>query len=89
VTVEINGAQHLTATSRDIDDEGRFQLSAGRRLVVDIASHVVRRNNDRAVLRTARALHSRGWRPGPPVERRLRRMADVRREPLWLPPLAA
>jgi len=72
--------------SRDIDDERRFQLSARGRLVVDIASHVVRRDNDRAVLRTARALHSRGWRPGPPAERRLRRMAEARREPLWLPP---
>jgi very-short-patch-repair endonuclease len=88
VTVEINGAQHLTATSRDLDDERRFQLSARGRLVVDIASHVVRRDNARAVLRTARALHSRGWRPGPPVERRLHRMAEARREPLWLPPLA-
>jgi hypothetical protein len=89
VTVEINGVQHLTAMSRDVDDERRFHLSVGGRLVVDIASHVVRRENDRAVLRTARALHSRGWRPEPTVERRLRRMAAARGEQLWLPPLVA
>jgi hypothetical protein len=46
VTVEINGAQHLTATSRDLDDERRFQLSARGRLVVDIASHVRRSSGD-------------------------------------------
>ena len=89
VTVEINGVQHLDQLAQDADDERRFRLTAGGRLVVDIASHVVRHDSPRAVLRTARALHVRGWRPDPAVEARLQRMAAAKREDLWLPPLFA
>ncbi|MGH8970565.1 MAG: DUF559 domain-containing protein [Actinomycetes bacterium] len=87
VTVEINGAQHLDHLSRDVDDERRFVVSAGGRLMVDIASYVVRRELDRAMLRTARALGSRGWQPDEIVTGRLQRLADSRGEALWLPPL--
>lgn len=86
-TVEINGAQHVDPVVRDYDDERRFELSAGGRLVIDIASHLVRHDLPRAVLRTARGLHCRGWQPSQPVAERLHRMADARGEPLWLPPL--
>jgi len=77
-TVEINGAQHVDPVVRDYDDERRFELSAGGRLVIDIASHLVRHDLPRAVLRTARGLHCRGWQPSQPVAERLHRMADAR-----------
>jgi hypothetical protein len=86
-TVEINGAQHVDPVARDYDDERRFDLSSGGRLVIDIASHVVRHDLPRAVLRTARGLHSRGWQPPRNALERLRRMADARGEALWLPPV--
>ena len=84
VTVEINGSQHLDLLAREADDERRFILSVGGRLVVDIASYVVRHDIERAVLRTARALWSRGWEPDRLVMRRLHRLAAARGEQLWL-----
>jgi hypothetical protein len=85
VTVEINGAQHLRLLDREYDDNRRFALSSGGRLVVDIASYLVRHDIDACMLRTARALHSRGWQPDHPVTRRLAVLAQRKGEPLWLP----
>lgn len=87
VTVEINGGQHLDPRSVDYDDERRFVLSAGGRLVVDISSYIVRYDMPRAGLRTARALHARGWRPEPATLTRLQGVANQRGEELWLPRL--
>jgi hypothetical protein len=87
VTVEINGSQHLTMRAREADDERRFMVSIGGRFVVDISSYLVRHHIDRAVLRTARALHFRGWQPDPTATMRLGRAAESLGQPLWLPPL--
>jgi hypothetical protein len=85
VTVEINGAQHLSLLHKEADDERRFLLSSGGRLVVDIASYLVRHDIDRCVLRTARALSARGWQPEPRVHERLETMARGKGEAPWLP----
>lgn len=85
VTVEINGAQHLTMLEREADDDRRFVLSSSGRLVVDIASYLVRRDIDRCILRTARALYARGWEPAPRVHNKLETMARGKGEALWLP----
>jgi hypothetical protein len=88
VCVEINGAQHLDLLAREADDQRRSVLSTGGRLVIDISSYTVRHDIGLAMLRTARALHSRGWRPPPDSLRELERLATDRRVELWLPPLA-
>jgi len=75
VTVEVNGAQHLDQLVKEADDIRRTRLAIGGRLVVDLGSYTVRHDNDVAVLLTADALRSRGWRPGTRVRRRLERMA--------------
>jgi hypothetical protein len=85
VTVEINGAQHLSLLHKEADDERRFVLASGTRLVVDIASYLVRHHIDRCVLRTARALSARGWQPEPRVHERLETMARGKGKALWLP----
>jgi hypothetical protein len=63
VTVEINGAHHMDVRQKEWDDIRRTRLAIGGRLVVDIGSWTVRRDSDLAVLLTADALLSRGWRP--------------------------
>ena len=65
VTVEINGVQHLELVQKEWDDMRRTQLAIGGRLVVDIGSQIVRHDIELAVLLTADALVSRGWRPSP------------------------
>jgi hypothetical protein len=63
VTVEINGSGHLSLIQKEYDDVRRTRLSIGGRLVVDLSSYTVRRHNDLAMLLTADALLSRGWKP--------------------------
>jgi len=63
VTVEINGAHHMDVRQKEWDDIRRTRLAIGGRLVVDIGSWTVRHDSNLAVLLTADALLSRGWRP--------------------------
>lgn len=63
VSVEINGMQHTELLASEADDERRSWLQVRGRLVVDISSYSVRHRERIAVLRTAEALLSRGWRP--------------------------
>ena len=75
VTVEINGAHHLDVRQREYDDIRRTRLAIGGRLVVDVGSWIVRHDPDLAVLITADALLSRGWKPLPELRARLVEMA--------------
>ena len=75
VGVEINGSQHLVAGALVLDDHRRNVLGTGGRLVITIASHVVRRQPGQAVVATAAALLSRGWAPEPAVLARLEALA--------------
>ena len=87
VTVEVNGSQHDELLAREADDLRRQDLQEDGRLVVDIGAHCVRHEPEVAVLRTARALLSRGWQPAPRTARVLERYASRSR---WtLPGLAA
>ena len=65
VTVEVNGSQHDEPLAREADDLRRQDLQMGGRLVVDISAYCVRHEEQVAVLRTAQALLSRGWRAEP------------------------
>ncbi|HET9945017.1 MAG TPA: hypothetical protein VFR56_05160 [Actinomycetes bacterium] len=65
VTVEINGSQHDDLIAREADGVRRQSLQETGRLVVDISAYCVRHEPEVAVLRTARALLSRGWQPSP------------------------
>jgi hypothetical protein len=78
-TVEINGGQHIELLAKEADDVRRTRLAIGGRLMVDIGSHIVRHDNDLAMLITADALRSRGWVPEPGVAERLRELAAQRR----------
>jgi hypothetical protein len=75
VTVEINGAQHIDLLTKEADDVRRVRLAIGGRLMVDIGSYIVRRDNDLAMLITAELLRSRGWVPAPHVAQGLRELA--------------
>jgi hypothetical protein len=75
VTVEINGAHHMDVRQKEWDDIRRTRLAIGGRLVVDIGSWTVRHDSDLAVLLTADALLSRGWRPSLPLRAGLEAMA--------------
>ena len=85
VAVEINGVQHAELLASEADAERRLNLSAGGLLVVDLSSYLVRHDLGVAMLRTGRALHSRGWEPEPYTRSRLLTVAERLREPLWLP----
>jgi hypothetical protein len=75
VTVEINGVQHLTMAQRESDDLRRSRLAIGGRLVVDVGSWTVRYDVALAVLLTADALVSRGWRPPDALRQHLDELA--------------
>jgi hypothetical protein len=75
VGVEINGSQHLVAGALVLDDHRRNVLGTGGRLVITIASRVVRHRRGQAVVATAAALLSRGWSPEPHVLARLETLA--------------
>lgn len=77
VGVEINGSQHLVARALVLDDHRRNVLGTGGRLIITIASHVVRHQRGQAVVATAAALMSRGWSPEPPVLARLEKLAQA------------
>ena len=55
--------QHHDLLASEADDLRRGGLQARGRFVVDISSYAVRHRERVAVLRTAEALASRGWRP--------------------------
>jgi hypothetical protein len=89
VTVEINGAQHLSQRQKELDDIRRSRLGISGRLVVDIGSHTVRHDIELAVLLTADALLSRGWRPAADVRSRLLRLAAAHPTFSWTSSMAA
>jgi hypothetical protein len=89
VGVEINGSQHQLVGAVLLDDHRRNVLGTGGRLVITIASYVVRHHPGRAVIATAAALLSRGWTPEPQVLARLEALARAEKMDLrtgdWLP----
>ena len=89
VGVEINGSQHIVAGALVLDDHRRNVLGTGGRLVITIASYVVRHHPGQAVIATAAALLARGWLPDPKVLARLEALARAEKMDLrtgdWLP----